>query len=335
MMSGLKKRIIQYGGLATGVVLIAVLFSRNDIVEIFRHAVSIGPNFMYVVGVAFLAQSIAVIAWYLSFLEIPRLFSLVHLYFIRLIGESLSQINPTSLVAGETLKAVLLKNRMGVRYLNGAMSIFLSRIMIFLGTGFLLVLTVGFMFQFMDSLLFKSISIIICLMVIGAFIFIFHSLGYGHGVFFGIAALIDRYLGKFSAMQTIAEYLREVDKDMVEFYSRRRVSFYCVFILSVLHQLVGALEYYVIFQILGIDVGFLSCVLFDVGSMMIRSAGFFIPGQLGLEELGNKLMFSVTNIPGDDTWLTVSLIRRGRQFFWILTGFAVYLVISRKEEIAR
>lgn len=62
--------------------------------------------------------------------------------------------------------------------------------------------------------------------------------------------------------------------------------------------------------------------------MLFRSAGFFIPGQLGLEEFGNKLMFSLVNIPGSETWVTASLVRRGRQIFWILAGFMIYLFLS-------
>lgn len=330
-----KRRITRYGGFAVGALLIAVLLWRTDVDNIFYHAVSIRYRFFYVLAVTFAAQGVAVIAWYLSFLEMPRLLSLIHLYFIRLIGESLSQINPTNIVAGETLKAVLLKNRMGVRYLDGAMSLFLSRILLFLATGFLLVITVGFMFQFTDSLLFRGMSILLTLAVAAGFVYLFHSLGYGHGVFYGVAGVMERHLGRFAIARKISDYLRDVDRDMVAFYSRRRVSFYMVFFLSVLHQLVGALEFYVIFRILHIEAGFLSCVLFDLGSMLVRSAGFFIPGQLGMEELSNKLMFSVTHIPGDDTWLTVSLIRRGRQLFWILAGYVVYLVISRREDINR
>ncbi len=328
-----RRRLLRFGGIFFGTFLVAVLIWRIDIESIALHALSIRYKFIYVILVTFAAQCMAVSAWYLSFLKKPRFLSIVHLYFIRLIGESLSQINPANLVAGETFKAVLLKNRMGIRYINGAMAIFLSRIMIFLAMGFMVVFTIGFMFQFLDSLLFKVLSIGMCLLVIGGFVFIFHSLGYGHGVFYGIAGFIEKIFGKYTVGQKIVNYLREVDRDMVAFYTERRVSFYFVFVFSILHLLVGAGEFYVIFKILGYEVSFLSCILFDVGSILIRSAGFFIPGQLGLEELGNKLMFSVTNIPGNDTWLTVSLIRRGRQLFWILTGFIVYLLISRKSDI--
>jgi len=116
---------------------------------------------------------------------------------------------------------------------------------------------------------------------------------------------------------------------MVLFYKKKKMSFYAVFVLSILNRLVGSLEYYVILGALNIDVSLFTCVLFDLVSTIIRTSGFFIPGQVGLEEAGNKLMFSLVKVQGAETWLTVSLIRRARQVFWIVAGFVLYLIISR------
>lgn len=316
------------GGLA-GVLLIALLLRKTDIRALADQIGAIGWRFSLVIAVTAAAQLLAVIAWYLSFLQKVRFSGVPLLFVIRLIGESLAQVNPTNIIAGETLKAVLLKKRLGVNYRDGGVSIVLSRIMIVLGSAFLLAVGAIAILELFDVPGLRMISISACALTLLLFLYIFYTLRSGHGIFLVFAKAAHAALGRFAFVTKAVAYLREIDADLVIFYRKKRAHFYGAFALSVLHRVVGSLEYYVILSALGIDVSIYACVLFDTASMLIRSAGFFIPAQVGLEEFGNKLMFTLVNIPGGETWLTVSLVRRARQIFWILAGFVCYLAVSR------
>jgi glycosyltransferase 2 family protein len=324
-----RRTVLKIAGGVAGVVLIALLLRKTDLRALASQISAIGWRFLLVLGVTAAAQLLAVIAWYLSFLRRVRVSGIPLLFVIRLIGESLAQVNPTNIIAGETLKAVLLKKRLGVSYRDGGVSIVLSRIMIVLGSAFLLAVGAIAILELFDVPGLRMISIGACTLTLLLFLYIFYTLRSGHGIFFVFAKAAHAAFGRFAFIAKAVAYLREIDADLVVFYRKKRLHFYGAFTLSVLHRVVGSLEYYVILTALGIDVSIYACVLFDTASMLIRSAGFFIPAQVGLEEFGNKLMFSLVNIPGAETWLTVSLVRRARQIFWILAGFVCYLAVNR------
>ncbi|MBN1498548.1 MAG: flippase-like domain-containing protein [Spirochaetes bacterium] len=328
-MTSYKKRIIlKAAGGIFGLVLIVLLLKKTDINQLLSQMRIINFNFFWVIGVTFISQLMGSLGWQYSLLENIPFKKTASFYSIRLAGESLAQINPASFVAGDTLKAVLLKHINNINYKSGAMSLLLWRIMYILSTGFLLVFSVIFIFNDLDYANLKTVSMAIAGFVLLLFIYIFHSLKYERGVFALFADALNACLGRFKFVINAVKNLNEIDRDMVQFYHSKKKNFYSVFFLTILHRVIGSLEYYVILTVLGMNISIFTCIVFDTATLLFRSAGFFIPGQLGLEEFGNKLMFSIAGIPGNETWLTVSVIRRARQIFWILAGFFVYLVIS-------
>jgi hypothetical protein len=74
----------------------------------------------------------------------------------------------------------------------------------------------------------------------------------------------------------------------------------------------------------------LQALTVDMGVVLFKSAGAFIPGQLGIEEYGNKIMLLVIGVPGAGIWITASILRRARQLFWILFGVVLYFVFFKK-----
>jgi uncharacterized protein (TIRG00374 family) len=324
-----RSTLIRIAGALVGILLIAVLLYNTDINSLLRQIRALGWSFSGVILVTFFAYLIAVLAWALSYPQKIRMGMIPTLFGIRLVGESLAQVNPTNIVAGETLKMILVKRIYGISYRDSGLSVMISRTMMVLASCFVLFVGAVAIFQVFDLPVLHKISLAVCVIVGCLFAYTFWMLRKGHGVFSVFAKGLRRLFGRFAFVKKAVTSLLEVDADMVLFYKAKRLSFYSVFALSVLMRLVGSLEYYVILTALGIDVTLFTCVLFDVVSTIIRTSGFFIPGQVGLEEAGNKLMFSLVKVPGAETWLTVSLVRRARQVFWILAGFALYFVISR------
>ena len=66
-----------------------------------------------------------------------------------------------------------------------------------------------------------------------------------------------------------------------------------------------------------------------MGVIIFKSAGAFVPGQLGVEELGNKMMLQIIGIATGSVWISTSILRRARQLFWITVGFILYLLIKK------
>jgi len=61
--------------------------------------------------------------------------------------------------------------------------------------------------------------------------------------------------------------------------------------------------------------------------MVFKAIWAFVPGQIGIEEYASKMMLEFVNVPGSGVWITVSILRRARQIFWIGAGFIAFLVI--------
>ncbi|MBN2434641.1 MAG: flippase-like domain-containing protein [Spirochaetes bacterium] len=323
------KRLGFYLGLIAGPLLIYILFRNTDFSLLADKLSGLRLTFVLIIAITTVSQLCAVIAWYLAFPEKMKVKSLYSLFKIRLIGESFAQINPLNLIGGETFKALLLKRWLKVGLAKGAMSILTSRILLVLSMFLLAVIGGTMLFMRFDLAGIRVYAYVFLGMVIILYSYSFYTLGKGHGLFFFAAGLLAPLASKTAIAAKAVSLFKEIDRDMVILYKKRKSAFFSAFFLSIMHMVIGATEYYVIFKALDVDVGFFTCIVFDLSSTAVRSMGFLVPGQLGFEELTNRIMFSLVNLNDDYLWQTVSIIRRGRQFFWIITGFIFYAVASR------
>jgi len=76
-------------------------------------------------------------------------------------------------------------------------------------------------------------------------------------------------------------------------------------------------------------------VAVEMGVTLFKSLGAIIPGQIGVEEYGNKVMLDVIGIASNEVWFVVSLVRRARQLFWLAIAGVLFLIISKKNLIKR
>ena len=73
----------------------------------------------------------------------------------------------------------------------------------------------------------------------------------------------------------------------------------------------------------------LDALLVDQGVLVLKSSGAFIPGQLGVVEVANKIMLSIVGIKATGLWVASSIVRRSRQLFWIIVSAMLYMVINQ------
>lgn len=70
-----------------------------------------------------------------------------------------------------------------------------------------------------------------------------------------------------------------------------------------------------------------------MGVIVFKTVGAIVPGQIGVEEYGNKVMLDAIGIVSNEIWLVVTLMRRGRQLFWLLVAGIFLLIITRFSQI--
>ncbi|MBN2160423.1 MAG: flippase-like domain-containing protein [Spirochaetes bacterium] len=326
------RHLLRGGGLALGIFLIYWFASKSNLSGIADELRLINVRFVFLIAVTFIAYLMVTLAWKLSFYNYPGHISTSLLFVIRQIGESLAQINPTNVIAGEALKALLLK-RKNIPYKDSIVSLTISRFLVLFSALTLIMIGV---YLFFDQLRFRAgaVSMVITIGILFALlVFFIYRLGSGGGILFlpvRTMRLLRKKFPESERLERAIAKLKEVDGELIDFYKTKKANFITAFLLSLGSWFMGAMEFWVILYLLGLKASFLSCVAVEVGVMVFKGLGAFVPGQIGIEEYANKVMLEFINVPGSGVWITVSILRRARQLFWIGFGFIALIYIIRK-----
>ncbi len=329
--------LAKIAGVLLGIGLICWFVSQSNPAGILDQLKRVNIKFFYLIAATFVGYLAVTLAWRLSFYKYPGHLSIPLLYIIRQIGESLAQINPTNVIAGETLKAFLLKKR-NVPYRNSIVSFTISRFLVIFSAVTLIMIGIYAFFGHLDIMANAVLLAIIISIIFILFVLLVYRLVSGKALLSGPIKVLKRLSARFPGSAGLASSiikLSEMDAELAHFYKTKKLNLIAAFLLSFSSWFFGALEYYIILHLLGFSPAFLSCVAVEVGLMIFKGLGAFIPGQIGVEEYASKVMLEFINIPDPNIWITVSILRRARQLFWIGVGFIAFLIMVRKTEGSR
>lgn len=311
-------------------VLLFQFIRHTDLAEVRNALGKAGAGFIWVIVSTFVAYWCGAVGWWFCLGESKSLISHSRIFVVRHISETVGAFNPASVAGGDMFKVFLLKPY-GIEQQRALTSVVIYRFLMILSQ---LVLFVIAMFW----------------MVSGS--------GPGRGVLPGgyivvmvsalllLAGICFFWLKNAGKLQLIAENsvsasrlgrvnskIREVRIALYQFSINHPKELLFAFICFLLHWLIGSVEFYIILKLLGYDVTLMHGLLLDMGVVLVKSAGAFVPGQIGVEEIGNKLMLGVIGIASATLWLSVSALRRTRQLFWILMGALFYALFVRGKKI--
>jgi len=307
--------------------ILLILFLRDIDYELLLLQVDqLGYKIIGVIIISLVAYLFGTLAWMFSINSIFNIRHLGRFFIVRQIGEALSVTNPTGIIAGDAIK-VYLMSKVGYNTSQISQSVIISRLLTWFS--YLLVVLFVLVFLIDDVFTSKLVSVItfICLVGVAALLLLllFHKDLWLHKLLVHIHRLTGwRYLQKH--LPTIEAY----NKDIYTLRKARPNYILITIGLLVLHYFAGALEYYYILRILNVDISFLSALSMEVGTSLLRSVMAFIPGQIGVEEYGNKYFLSMLNVKDEGVWVVVSILRRIRQLWWILFGLISYIMYTKK-----
>jgi len=286
-------------------------------------------TFIGIIGLSFFAYLAATISWQLCLGEDSDKASIGQLFMMRHVGEMLSVFNPTSVVAGETLKAHYLGKR-GISIQHSISSILMSRILIILSAFLLMLLSSLYLIVMTYGADQHLIFVILGVAILAGFgyllaRFLLHSKLY---LSRSVAALQKR-LGQKYISDTICASVEEINRTAYIFYNHNRGKFTIAFLLSILHWILGAAEFFLILKVLGFEVSLLNALAVEMGVILFKTAGAIVPGQIGVEEYANKIMLGIIGIASNEVWLVVSIMRRARQLFWVGVAAFFYWIIGK------
>jgi len=305
-------------------VLLFVFLRQFDFNALGTQLQQLGWKVFWILPITLVGHILATISWAFCFAPGSRKVGIFELFVIRLIGESVALINPSNSVAGDTLKGVMI-NKRGGNWISSGSSVTIYRLLIFVSAAVLPLFALPFLpahdfFQWL---------------------FTIAAIGFA-GIIFSLyysvkseKHLLSRFVSKVSNRffkETLAKFskrIRIIEKSIGSFGRKYPRRLDAAFILALIHWLSGTFEIYLIAVLLNVPLSLTECLIIEMGMMLFRNMGSFVPGQLGFEELGSKLMTEWLLVGFGWFWLALSLLRRGRQLFWLALGLIAWFFYQR------
>ncbi|WP_442590050.1 lysylphosphatidylglycerol synthase transmembrane domain-containing protein [Pedobacter sp. AW31-3R] len=308
-----------------------IFIGTTDFEKVFSSIRQVGYRFVLLLLVTFIAYYLGALSWKYCLGKDSGSLSSIRLFLIRHTGETVSLINPASLAGGEAVKALLLKDD-NIGKDTVIASILGSRVIMIVTQLLLFVMALAILiFQQGDrdmihvdthALLYALVTILLIAVAIRLCWYPLKKLG------------TRTKQGRLLKQKTRTLQLKtgNVLAELRHLFRHHKKMLLMACIFAILHWIAGAMEFYLILKFLGVKTGIAEALLVDMGVIFFKAAGAFIPGQIGIEEYGNKMMLLAVGIPGTEIWITASILRRARQLVWIAAGVGTYMLLFKKRE---
>lgn len=311
-MRAVRWRVGRVLMLALGATLLAILVWRNDPAALLASIQQLSWRVLIVLAFPFaLVNALDTLGWRFAFRRDRVPFAT--LFSARLAGEAFNLTTPTASVGGEAVKAWLVRHHVSAS--EGFTSVIVAKTTITAAQGLLLLIGLPCAWLLLphDSPLLYLMVWLLGLEVLAVAGFV---LAQTRGVFGGGGRLLRR----FPIAGRVASSLGRVDHSLAHFYRRQPVRLTLSVIFHFLGWLVGALEAWLILNLLGFEVSLLTATLIEAFSTSIRFATFMVPASLGALEGGHVALFAALGL-GAAAGMSFSVVRRLREATWIGIGF--------------
>src|ERR671923_1804581 len=306
--------------LALGATLLGTLLWQNDPAALLASIRQLSWRLLIVLAFPFaLVHVLDTLGWRFAFRRDRVPFAT--LFAARVAGEALILTTPTASVGGEAVKAWLVRHHVSTA--EGFTSVIVAKTTITAAQGLLLLvgLSCAWLLLPHDSPLLHGMAWLLGLEVLAVAGFVLAQM---HGVLAGGG----RALGRFRIAARVAASLGRVDQSLAHFYRRQPVRLSLSLLFHFLGWLAGALEAWLILNLLGIEVSLLTATLIEAFSTSIRFATFMVPASLGALEGGHIALFAALGL-GTAAGMSFSVVRRLREATWIGVGFLALAAYKR------
>lgn len=321
MKRQLALKLVAYLFAFCGLGLFTVLLIREGVEDVGGALAAAGWGAAAIVVFHLISLGIDTAAWRLVFPRHERLLFRTT-YWMRWIGESISNLAPAAQLGGDLVRARLAVLR-GVTVSGATASVLVD-------------ITIGVLTQTIFTLV--ALGLLIAATgrsnlwgpaIAGAPIAIFSVAGFyivqRLGMFRLCGAIIS-HCSKDPKWRAMMGKGGEIDQTLRKVYADRKSIALCA-LFELTSWFAGAFEVWIGLHALGIAGGLNQAIILEGVGQGVRSAMFFIPGALGVQEGGYMVVGGLLGIPGE-TALALALIRRVRELTLGVPGLIVWQVIE-------
>jgi len=283
---------------------------------------------------------IEAVAWWRSFGLLtarPRFASLVG---VRLSVEAVMLGLPSGAVISESLQPWLLKRRCGIPFETGVVAGVGRKFFVVVSHGLVLALATLLTWPLLARVSRDTIGRAgLPWFLLGVSAFMIATFGVGLA-FSGRARLAERtraglnrvggrWLGHW--LERHAARFQRADEHLVTFFERERGALVFPMLLYAAGWIVRGVETYLFLRLLGAPVPFTTALVVETAIIVIRSVAVPVPAGLGVQDVGYVLCLRALGVPDATTVGTAFvLLKRGKDLFWILIGFALMATSDRR-----
>jgi len=323
MKASAKIKITVYLLGFAGAALFTLLLIRQGAMSVGAAVATAGWGIAAVAAFHFIPIFLDAMAWWVLFPRDERP-AWQNTYWMRWIGESISNLVPSAQVGGDVVRARL-ATLGGISFTTAAATVIVD-------------ITLGVFIQ----IGFTFLGIFLLVRATGQTSFLGPSLV---GIIVGIAAIVGFFfaqrLGMFRFLSNIivrlvrseewnslVESAEKLDQTVRAFYGRQKAVLLCCG-LTVVSLIVSSGEMWIALHALGVNASIINALIFQSTFMTIRSAAFAVPGTLGVQESGYLVVGNLLGIPGDAAF-ALSLVARMRDLAVGIPGLIAWQLIEAR-----
>ena len=311
-----------------GLVVFILLLTEFGIDNIVLNLEKTGWWFVPVIAVWGFVYVINAFAWCFIIDGKGHRLSFSSIFQITISGFAINYITPFVGLGGEPYRVIALKDKIG---LNNSIASVLLYTMLHFFSHFIFwicaIISVAVTLTLTSNL--KITLGLLFVVLVGLCYFMVHRHKNGILQFFlksfskipGVSALIEKIPGKNTNIE-------EIDRQISDFYLKRRPAFFSALSLDLLARVVAVLEFYFILHAIGIEISLLESFYISAGSSLIMNFFFFVPFELGAKEGGLYVTMDLLKFT-PAVGVYVAVINRMREFFWIFIGL-VLIQLTKK-----
>ena len=288
---------------------------------------------------------IEAVAWWRSFALLgarPRFSSLVG---VRLVVEAVMLGLPSGALISESLQPWLLKHRCGVPFETAVVASVGRKFFVVVSHGLVLAVATLLTWPLLARVSKETIGRAgLPWLLLGVSAFMIATFGVGLALS-GRARVaertrsgLDRVGGRWlrSWLERNAQRFQRADDHLLDFFERERGALALPMLLYAAGWLVRGVETFVFLRLLGVEVQLTTALVVETAIIVVRSVAVPVPAGLGVQDVGYVLCLRAFGVPEATTVGTAFvLLKRGKDLFWILLGFALMAIGKRGAAASR
>ena len=290
-----------------GLAIFVLVFWRIGITKIINVLSLISPlKFLILLCIMLLAIFFSVLKWKIILKTQGYDISFIKLFFIKLVGYSVSYIIPSANLGGEPVRAMILKKESNMPITKNIASVIVDK-SLELTIGFLFLLLAVFLLLVSYTLPRNTIAVL--LFAVGFFLimlYLFYTKTLNNKGFFSSIIRFFR-IDRIRYIKNIKKDIEKTEEQVSRFFKKQKRAFLTTTLISLVMQIIFVINYKLILSFLGYDATIVQALL--IFSLSSFAYIIPIPGAIGTYELAMAVIFTLLGM-GAETGVAFSLIIR-------------------------